>query len=87
MRGHETFREAVSKLSLVTLQAVRAPAVRIDEIDLFVYHQANGRILSAVAERLDLPAERVVDCIGEYGNTSAATLPLALAVSERDGPP
>jgi 3-oxoacyl-[acyl-carrier-protein] synthase-3 len=81
MRGHETFREAVAKLSLVTLQAARAASIAIDEIDLFVYHQANGRILSAVGERLDLPAERVVDCIGEYGNTSAATLPLALAFS------
>jgi len=59
--------------------------VGIEEIDLFVYHQANGRILTAVGERLGLPAERVVDCIAEHGNTSAATLPLALAVSEADG--
>ena len=51
----------------------------LDDIDVFVYHQANGRILTAVAERLGLPTDRVVDCIGEYGNTSAATLPLALA--------
>jgi 3-oxoacyl-[acyl-carrier-protein] synthase-3 len=85
MRGHETFREAVARLALATLQAARAAAVGLDDIDLFVYHQANGRILSAVAERLGLPAERVVDCIGEYGNTSAATLPLALAFSEREG--
>ena len=79
MRGHETFREAVARLSLATVQAVRAAGTRLDEIDLFVYHQANGRILSAVGERLDLPAARVVDCIAEHGNTSAATLPLALA--------
>ena len=85
MRGHETFREAVARLSLATVQAVRAAGARLDEIDLFVYHQANGRILSAVGERLDLPAERVVDCISEHGNTSAATLPLALAHVERDG--
>jgi 3-oxoacyl-[acyl-carrier-protein] synthase-3 len=85
MNGHETFREAVARLSLATLQAARAAAVRLEEIDLFVYHQANGRILSAVGQRLGLPAERVVDCIAEYGNTSAATLPLALAFSEREG--
>jgi len=85
MRGHETFREAVAHLSLATVQAVRAVGARLDEIDLFVYHQANGRILSAVGERLDLPAHRVVDCISEYGNTSAATLPLALAHVEVDG--
>ncbi len=85
MRGHETFREAVAKLSLVTLQATRAAGLGIEDIDLFVYHQANGRILSAVGERLELPSDRVVDCIAEFGNTSAATLPLALAVSEREG--
>ena len=85
MRGHETFREAVARLSLATVQAVRAAGARIDDIDLFVYHQANGRILSAVGERLGLPGDRVVDCISEYGNTSAATLPLALAYVENEG--
>jgi 3-oxoacyl-[acyl-carrier-protein] synthase-3 len=64
---------------------VRAADVRIEDIDLFVYHQANGRILSAVGERLGLPPDRVVDCISEYGNTSAATLPLALAYVENEG--
>jgi 3-oxoacyl-[acyl-carrier-protein] synthase-3 len=85
MRGHETFREAVARLSLATMQAVRAAGARLDDIDLFVYHQANGRILSAVGERLDLPSDRVVDCISQYGNTSAATLPLALAHVEEAG--
>jgi 3-oxoacyl-[acyl-carrier-protein] synthase-3 len=64
---------------------VRAAGVRLDDIDLFVYHQANGRILSAVGERLSLPPDRVVDCISDHGNTSAATLPLALAHVERAG--
>ncbi len=85
MRGHETFREAVARLSLATVQAARAAGTRLDDIDLFVYHQANGRILTAVGERLGLPADRVVDCISEYGNTSAATLPLALAHVESAG--
>jgi 3-oxoacyl-[acyl-carrier-protein] synthase III len=85
MQGHETFREAVARLTMATLQATRAADVTLEDIDLFVYHQANGRILSAVADRLALPADRVVDCIGEYGNTSAATLPLALAFSESAG--
>ncbi|HEV3390314.1 MAG TPA: beta-ketoacyl-ACP synthase III [Solirubrobacteraceae bacterium] len=85
MRGHETFREAVARLSLATVQAARAAGTRLDDIDLFVYHQANGRILSAVGERLGLPADRVVDCISEYGNTSAATLPLALAHVDEQG--
>jgi 3-oxoacyl-[acyl-carrier-protein] synthase III len=85
MNGHETFRAAVSSLALATFQAALAAGVSPDEIDLFVYHQANGRILQAVAERLKLSTDRVVDCIAEYGNTSAATLPLALAFSEREG--
>ncbi len=85
MRGHETFKAAVSKLSESTLQAAAAAGVDLDEIDLFVYHQANGRILTAVGEQLGLPPERVVDCIGDYGNTSAATLPLALALSDDEG--
>jgi 3-oxoacyl-[acyl-carrier-protein] synthase III len=79
MLGHDTFREAVAHLTLATEQAVRAAGITLDEIDRFVYHQANGRILSAVGERLGLDPERVVDCIAEYGNTCAATLPLALA--------
>jgi 3-oxoacyl-[acyl-carrier-protein] synthase-3 len=83
MEGHETFRHAVTRLSESTVEAAEAAGIGLDEIDLYVYHQANGRILSAVGERLGLEPERVVDCIGEYGNTSAATLPLALAFSER----
>jgi 3-oxoacyl-[acyl-carrier-protein] synthase-3 len=85
MNGHETFREAVARLTVATIQAAEAAGVTLDEIDLFVYHQANARILAAVGERLGVPEERVIDCIGEYGNTSAATLPLALAFGEREG--
>jgi 3-oxoacyl-[acyl-carrier-protein] synthase-3 len=85
MRGHETFREAVSRLSLSTMQAAAAAEVTLEEIDLFVYHQANSRILTAVGERLGLPSERVVDCIAEYGNTSAATLPVALWYAAEQG--
>ncbi len=85
MAGHETFREAVNWLSESTIQAAEAAGVALEEIDRFVYHQANGRILRAVGEKLDLPAERVVDCIAQYGNTSAATLPMALAFSEAEG--
>jgi 3-oxoacyl-[acyl-carrier-protein] synthase-3 len=85
MAGHETFKEAVARLSLSTLQAAAAAEVTLEEIDLFVYHQANSRILTAVGERLALPSERVVDCIGLYGNTSAATLPIALWHAQQDG--
>ena len=85
MAGHETFKEAVARLSLSTLQAAAAAEVTLEEIDLFVYHQANSRILAAVGERLGLPMERVVDSIGSYGNTSAATLPIALWYAQEEG--
>jgi 3-oxoacyl-[acyl-carrier-protein] synthase III len=85
MRGQDTFRAAVASLSEATLEACAAAGLALDEIDLFVYHQANARITRAVGERLGLPAERVVDCIERYGNTSAASVPIALAQAEADG--
>jgi len=52
---------------------------------LFVYHQANGRILKAVGEKLDLRTERVADYVGEMGNTSAASIPMTLSLLREDG--
>jgi 3-oxoacyl-[acyl-carrier-protein] synthase III len=85
MEGHETFRLAVSSLADVTRDAVEAAGAGLEDIDLFVYHQANGRIMRAVAERLELPGARVVDCIEGLANTSAASIPLALARAAEDG--
>ncbi len=79
MQGQDTFRHAVSRMSEATLEALAVAELTLQDIDLFVYHQANARILRGVGERLGLPADRIVDCIGGYANTSAATLPLALA--------
>jgi 3-oxoacyl-[acyl-carrier-protein] synthase-3 len=78
MQGHETFRHAVDRMSAATLEATAAVGVELADVDLFVYHQANARILRSVGERLDLQADRVVDSIHHYGNTSAASIPLAL---------
>jgi 3-oxoacyl-[acyl-carrier-protein] synthase III len=85
MDGIDTFKQAVRRLSEATLGALEASDRGIDEIDLFVFHQANGRILRAVADRLALPAERVLDVVGRYGNTSAASVPIALADAEAAG--
>lgn len=85
MNGAETYRHAVTRLAEVTHEAAARGGVALADIDLFVYHQANGRILSAVRDRLGLPPERVVSCIERYGNTSAATIPMALAEAEREG--
>ncbi|MDX6627114.1 MAG: 3-oxoacyl-[acyl-carrier-protein] synthase [Solirubrobacterales bacterium] len=78
MQGHETFRHAVERMSEATLAAAEAAGVTLADVDLFVYHQANARILRSVGERLELPMSRVVDSIHHYGNTSAASIPLAL---------
>jgi 3-oxoacyl-[acyl-carrier-protein] synthase-3 len=85
MDGPEVFRNAVNRMSAVTLDAVARASLTLDEIDLFVYHQANARITKALGERLGLAPERVVDCIETLGNASAATLPVALAAAARDG--
>jgi 3-oxoacyl-[acyl-carrier-protein] synthase III len=85
MRGQDTFREAVNRMAEATLAATTAAGRTLADIDLFVYHQANARILAAVGERLGLERERVIDCIDRFGNTSSATLPIALAEAKRLG--
>lgn len=85
MQGPETFRAAVTALSDVTGEALRAAGVELGDIDLFVYHQANSRIIRAVGQRLRLPTEKVVDYVDRFANSSSATLPIALSVAEREG--
>jgi 3-oxoacyl-[acyl-carrier-protein] synthase-3 len=85
MQGHDTFREAVRRLAGATLEAIEISGMELDDIDLFVYHQANTRILSAVGERLGLDTDRVIDCIDRYGNTSSATIPIALNEARETG--
>ena len=85
MDGHTTFNKAVKVLADSTQEACERAGVGLDEIDLFVYHQANGRILRSVAEKLELPSERVADYVGETGNTSAASIPVTLGLLRDDG--
>jgi 3-oxoacyl-[acyl-carrier-protein] synthase-3 len=85
VEGHETFQTAVKRLSEATLEALERAELTLDDIDIFVYHQANARILRAVGERLDLAPEKVADYIAEVGNTSAASIPLTLALLRDDG--
>jgi 3-oxoacyl-[acyl-carrier-protein] synthase-3 len=68
-----------------TVEAVALAGLELGDVDLFVYHQANARILRAVGERLSLAPARVIDSIAKLGNTSAATIPLALAQAKRTG--
>jgi 3-oxoacyl-[acyl-carrier-protein] synthase-3 len=85
MDGHVTFNAASAALVNSTRDACERAGVALDDVDLFVYHQANARITKAVAERLELPMERVADYIGDIGNTSAASIPLALAFAREEG--
>jgi 3-oxoacyl-[acyl-carrier-protein] synthase-3 len=85
MEGQRTFRRAVDSLVDVAQRATALVGTSVQQLDLAVLHQANARITAAVGERLSLPAERVVDCIAQIGNTTSASLPTALAVAEADG--
>jgi 3-oxoacyl-[acyl-carrier-protein] synthase III len=85
MDGPEVYRHALARMTESTMAAVQLAELTLEDIDLFVYHQANARITRALGDRLGLDPERVVDCISHLGNSSAATQPLALAVAQRDG--
>ena len=85
MQGHDTFKSAVLRMSEASLEAANLAGLDLADIYLFVYHQANARILAAVGEKLGLDSERVINCIDRYGNTSSATLPIALADARERG--
>jgi 3-oxoacyl-[acyl-carrier-protein] synthase-3 len=85
MDGHSTYQVAVKRLSEATVAAVARAGLELDDIDLFVYHQANGRIIKAVGERLDLDPPKVADYVAHMANTSAASIPLTLSLLREDG--
>jgi 3-oxoacyl-[acyl-carrier-protein] synthase-3 len=85
MNGREVFRHAVSKLPQTVRAACDKARVSLEEVDWFIAHQANDRINKAVRERLGVPAEKVPSNILQYGNTSAATIPILVDEMRRDG--
>ena len=85
MKGNEVYKVAVNTLGALVTETLRANNVTKDDIDWLIPHQANIRIIEAIAKRLDLPMERVIVTIGTQGNTSAASVPLALDTGIRDG--
>ena len=85
MRGNEVFRWAVSTLGRIVEETLEANGMTKSDIDWLVPHQANIRIIQATARRLDLPMEQVVVTVADHGNTSAASIPLALDTAVRDG--
>jgi 3-oxoacyl-[acyl-carrier-protein] synthase III len=78
MNGREVFRHAVQKIAGVIEETLVTTGYAPDEIDLYVPHQANKRILDGIAKRLGIPHEKIVVTLAKHGNTSAASIPLAL---------
>ncbi len=85
MNGRELFRSAVQKLPEVVRDLLREQNVALEEVDLFLAHQANDRINQAVREALRIPPEKVPSNIARYGNTSSATIPILLDELLQDG--
>jgi 3-oxoacyl-[acyl-carrier-protein] synthase-3 len=85
MIGNEVFKVAVKTLGNVATEVLAKAGIHQDELDWLVPHQANIRIIQATAKRLDLPLEKVIVTVQDHGNTSAASVPMALDVGRRDG--
>lgn len=85
MDGQAVFKFAVRALSDVAREVVEQAGLGIDDVDWLIPHQANIRIMQATAKRLGVPSEKVIATVGEHGNTSAASIPLALDLAVRDG--
>jgi 3-oxoacyl-[acyl-carrier-protein] synthase-3 len=85
MNGREVFRHAVSNMSHTILTVLERNSLTIEDIDWFVPHQANFRIIKAVAARVGLPIEKTVVTVGQHANTSAASIPLAMHEAVQDG--
>jgi len=85
MNGREVYKFAVRVMDTATLEAIEKAGLVPDDIELFVPHQANLRIIDAARERLGLAPERVVVTVDEYGNNSTASIPLAMTHALDDG--
>jgi 3-oxoacyl-[acyl-carrier-protein] synthase III len=85
MNGSEVFRAAVRCMQEASREVLQRAELKVDDIDLVVAHQANGRIIEAVAQRLNVPTSKVYLNVHRYGNTSAASIPLALYEARMEG--
>ena len=85
MQGNQVFRHAVEKLASTATTAMARAGVSAQDVDWIVPHQANIRIIQGTAKKLSLPMERVVVTVQDHGNTSAASIPLAMSVGQARG--
>jgi 3-oxoacyl-[acyl-carrier-protein] synthase-3 len=85
MNGKEVFRHAVARMSEVVIEALDQNSLTAADIDWLVPHQANKRIIESTAKKLALSPDKVILTVGDHGNTSAASIPLAFSVGVNDG--
>ena len=85
MQGNQVFKHAVINISEAVIAAAKAAGVEVSDVDWFIPHQANERILKGVANRLGIDEHKVIQTVGDHANTSAASIPLALAQGVADG--
>jgi 3-oxoacyl-[acyl-carrier-protein] synthase-3 len=85
MNGKEVFKTAVRSMEEISRQALSDAQIRVEDVSLVIPHQANRRIIVALAERLGIPMEKVMVNVDKYGNTSAASIPVALDEAKRQG--
>jgi 3-oxoacyl-[acyl-carrier-protein] synthase-3 len=85
MQGNQVFKHAVINISEAVVAAASAAGVEVSDVDWFIPHQANERILKGVANRLGIDEHKVIQTVGDHANTSAASIPLALAQGVADG--
>jgi len=85
MRGKETFRLAIQSMEKASLKALEKAGITVNDLKLVIPHQANIRIIKALAEKLGIPEDKVFSNIHKYGNTSAASIPIAMYEAYKEG--
>ncbi len=85
MEGRFVFKHAVTRMPEVLLETLNAASIKKEEVDLFLFHQANLRINEYVANHLEIPSDKVPNNIQRYGNCSAASIPMLIAEAKQQG--
>lgn len=85
MKGNDVFKVAVNTMGKIARETLDQHDLKIDDVDWLIPHQANSRIISAIAKKLSLPSEKIIMTVGNHGNTSAASIPLAIDFAVESG--
>ena len=85
MKGNDVFKIAVNTMGKIARETLDQNNLKIDDVDWLIPHQANSRIISAIAKKLSLPSEKIIMTVGNHGNTSAASIPLAIDYATETG--